>query len=222
MVRHLGDFVHFLGVKFYLLIEMLNWLDEEDPSVYLTDGGHIENLGIYQLLKRGCQFIIAIDAECDPSLAFPSLVKMERYARIDLGIRIDLPWETLKQAYYTLQNPTAPSPVLPPNHGPHCAVGLITYANGSEGILLYVKSCLTGDEPDYVRDYKERYPEFPHETTGDQFFSEEQFEAYRALGFHAVDRALRDEDAIAISSTLSTRPGVTEPLVRQWIRAMVA
>src|SRR5205807_7962349 len=54
----------------------------------------------------------------------------------------------------------------------------------SEGVLVYVKASLTGDEKDYVLDYKRRNPAFPHETTGDQFFSEEQFEAYRALGFH--------------------------------------
>jgi hypothetical protein len=54
-------------------------------------------------------------------------------------------------------------------------------------VLIYFKSSVTGDEKDYVRDYKRRNPAFPHETTGDQFFTEEQFEMYRALGFHMVD-----------------------------------
>ena len=45
----------------------------------------------------------------------------------------------------------------------------------------------TGDEKDYILDYKRRFSTFPHETTGDQFFSEEQFEMYRALGFRMVD-----------------------------------
>ena len=57
------------------------------------------------------------------------------------------------------------------------------------GVLVYFKSSVTGDEKDYILDYKRRNPSFPHETTTDQFFTEEQFEAYRALGFHMVDHA---------------------------------
>jgi hypothetical protein len=67
---------------------------------------------------------------------------------------------------------------------PHCAVGEIRYGGKDTGILLYVKASLTGDEDDYILDYKRRHSAFPHETTGDQFFGEEQLEAYRALGFH--------------------------------------
>ena len=81
-------------------------------------------------------------------------------------------------------------------HKQHFAVGRIIYEDNQEGILLYVKATVTGDEPDYVLDYERRYPNFPHEATSDQFFSEEQMEAYRALGFHAMHIAL-DETRIA-------------------------
>jgi hypothetical protein len=57
---------------------------------------------------------------------------------------------------------------------------------------------LTGDENDYVRDYARRYALFPHESTGDQMFSEEQFEVYRALGFHAANRLLNGDDAAQV------------------------
>jgi hypothetical protein len=63
--------------------------------VYLTDGGHIENLGIYELLRRRCKVIIAVDAEADPQMAFGSFNTLERYALIDMGIRIDLPWQKI-------------------------------------------------------------------------------------------------------------------------------
>ncbi len=66
---------------------------------------------------------------------------------------------------------------------------------------------MTGDEPDYVLDYERRYPSFPHETTGDQFFSEEQMEAYRALGFHAVERALTTTDDPDGDGHLLTKQG---------------
>jgi hypothetical protein len=70
--------------------------------------------------------------------------------------------------------------------GPHCSVGQIEYPDGRKGTLIYIKASLSGDENDYILDYKRRYPQFPHETTLDQLFSEEQFEVYRALGFHAA------------------------------------
>ena len=74
------------------------------------------------------------------------------------------------------------------SNGPHCAVGEISYPDGRKGVLVYIKASLTGDENDAVIDYKKRYDDFPHETTIDQMFTEEQFEAYRALGFHAANR----------------------------------
>jgi hypothetical protein len=186
------SFARFLGRlirrHFYLIMEMMNLLDEKRAYVYLTDGGHIENLGAYELLKRGCQLIIVIDSEADSTMSFSSLLKLERYARIDLGVRIALPWErialTTRRVEESLQSSASP---LMPGKGPHCAVGRIIYGTGAEGIIVYFKSSLSGDEKDYLLDYKRRHPDFPHETTGDQFFTEEQFEVYRALGFHIVD-----------------------------------
>ena len=171
--------------RFYLLIEMFNGLTENRRTIYLTDGGHIENLGIYELLRRRCELIIAVDAEADPELACGSLLRMERYARIDLGARITLPWEAIAR-----QSRLAAAAIrdggVECEFGPHCAIGRIAYEGGKVGIIAYVKSSLTGDEKDYVLDYARRYPAFPHESTSDQFFSEEQFEMYRALGFHMV------------------------------------
>ncbi len=170
-------------------------LDESKPYVFLTDGGHIENLGAYELLKRGCQLILVVDAEADAAMAFPSLLRLERYARIDLGVRIILPWEEISSAmlHVDAQLRDKPGATLPRRSGPHCAVGRVFYPNGAQGVMVYFKSSLTGDEKDYILDYKRRNPAFPHETTGDQFFSEEQFECYRALGFHMVDGFLKGD-----------------------------
>jgi len=177
---------------FFLLNEMFNLLTETRGLVYLTDGGHIENLGIYELLKRRCRLIVAIDSEADPNLACGSLLRLERYARIDQGVRIVLPWEQIAhQAAATRAALWSATPVC--ENGPHCAIGRIIYPDGEQGILAYVKSSLTGDEKDYVLDYARRNSTFPHESTGDQFFSEEQFEMYRALGFHMVDGIFKDD-----------------------------
>ena len=81
--------------------------------------------------------------------------------------------------------------------GPHCAVGRIVYPDGARGVLVYFKSSVTGDEKDYILDYKRCNPSFPHETTTDEFFTEEQFEAYRALGFHIVDHFFGEAETIS-------------------------
>jgi len=200
---------------FYFIKEMFGQLDEKSWSVYLTDGGHIENLGVYELLKRRCHLIIAVDAEADPELNFSSLVELERHARIDLGVRIELSWQDIRAE--ALKTGEAPSEAgrqgtSQPHRGPHCAIGKIHYQDGASGVLIYVKSSLTGDENDYILDYRRRYRSFPHETTSDQFFSEEQFEVYRALGFHAVQGALTARDRVSLAVAPEDRPvpGTTE------------
>lgn len=184
----------------FLWKELTGQLHENSEDIYITDGGHIENLGIYELLRRRCRVIVAVDAEADPSMRFPSFVALQRYARIDLGVRISMPWDQIRSQTMGWMGADGSQKDNPPvqSVGPHAAIGRIEYDGGKEGWLLYIKSSLTGDENDYVRDYARRYSSFPHETTGDQFFSEEQFEAYRALGFHIASRLLKGEDEMQV------------------------
>jgi hypothetical protein len=188
----------------YFLYEMLGLLNERRWYVNLSDGGHVENLGAYELLRRRCRLIIIVDAEADPEMNFAALIRLQRYALIDLGVRIELPWREIRDATRQTSDAIATSGgpgIRIEARGPHCAYGKIYYPGTKgaviEGRLLYVKSSLTGDETDYVIDYKRRHASFPHETTGDQFFSEEQFETYRSLGFHAVQGVFSGRDKIA-------------------------
>ena len=183
--------------NYYFLGEVFGRLSERRKSVYLTDGGHIENLGIYELLRRRCRVIIAVDAEADAQMAFGSFNTLERYALIDLGVRIDLPWQQIADESLATSVAIDRKSDAPKDNGPHCAIGEISYPGGRKGILVYIKASLTGDENDYVFDYKKRNDAFPHETTLDQWFSEEQFEAYRALGFHAAYRLFDRSDRFA-------------------------
>ena len=205
--------------QFYFLQELLGLMRESSGTIYLTDGGHIENLGIYELLRRRCELIIAVDAEADPEMSFRSLVALQRYARIDLGVLIDLPWAEIRDGTRAASEEIAKSGGSPPDaapHGPHCAVGKIIYPQDREGILLYVKSSITGDENDYIVDYKRRFPSYPHETTADQLFSEEQFEVYRALGFHAVNELFSGSDHVGMRPKAAQWQGpiLNNPLVK--------
>ena len=183
--------------NYYFLAEMFGMLNEKRHSVYLSDGGHIENLGIYELLRRRCKVIIAVDAECDSSMAFGSFNVLERFALVDLGVRIDLPWLPISEMTKKAGKEIDDKGDAPKKAGPHVAIGEICYPGKRRGILVYIKSSLTGDENDYIFHYKKRYSAFPHETTLDQLFSEEQFEAYRALGFHATHRFFDRRDDFA-------------------------
>lgn len=220
--------------KIYFLKEALGLLTEDSETIYLTDGGHIENLGVYELFRRRCKLIIAIDVEADPDMSFGSLVKLERYARIDFGLRIDLPWAAIRDATREASAQIGESGGVTPDqapHGPHCALGTIYYPRktgetddtNSTGVLLYIKSSLTGDENDYVVDYKRRNPSFPHETTLDQLFTEEQFEVYRDLGFHAVNSAFKLVDKVSMNPAPIVWMGAntTIPLEEQ-MRAILA
>jgi hypothetical protein len=162
----------------YLLNELFGLTNDRTHFVNLSDGGHFENLGIYELVRRRCRYIIASDAEQDEALTFSGLGNAIRKCRMDFGVEISL----------------RATRIQPPSGAPrstlHCVVGDITYPNGETGTLLYLKASVTGDEPDDVLEYKARQPEFPHHSTmGDQFFDESQFESYRKLGVHITQTA---------------------------------
>ena len=173
----------------YLLAELFGATDDSRKYVYLSDGGHFENLGIYELVKRRCRFILASDADADKNLAFGDLASAIRKCRSDMGIDIKLRTKKIIAAG------------TPPFSIWHCAVGEILYsesdssdaeqgaagAGDQNGILIYIKSSLTSDEPADVLNYKSRCPDFPHESTADQWFIESQFESYRALGSHVIE-----------------------------------
>ena len=164
----------------YLLREMLGWTNETTPFVNVSDGGHLENLGIHEVLRRKCKFIIAIDGECDPQMVFPSLMRAISFAKINFGIEIDINLDDLRLDAAGLSRA-------------HCALGTIKYNATETGLLLYIKSSMTGDEPDYAKAYKAKEPSFPHESTAKQLFAEDQFEAYRALGHHAASDLFQPE-----------------------------
>ena len=111
--------------KLYFMKELFGLLREDSDTIYLTDGGHIENLGLDELLRRRCKLIIAVDGEADPDMGFGPLVTLERYARIDFSVRIDLPWAAVRDATREASAEVLKSGGLPPNQAatwtPLCA-----------------------------------------------------------------------------------------------------
>lgn len=148
----------------YLLSELFGHTEHTSPFVYLSDGGHFENLGIYELVRRRCACIVAVDAGADPKSTFGDLGNAIRKCYADFGVIIDIHAEELEAGY--------------------SAVGRIVYPDAAEGCLIYIKPRLTGKEPADLLNYKCTHPGFPHQSTADQWFDESQFESYRKLGHH--------------------------------------
>jgi hypothetical protein len=69
-----------------------------------------------------------------------------------------------------------------------------TFGRAPDGLLIYIKPAVYGNEPRDVLEYKESNPAFPHQSTGDQFFDEPQFESYRSLGSFVMDRLCGGRD----------------------------
>jgi hypothetical protein len=160
----------------YLVNELIGGTNDTSRFVNLSDGGHFENLGIYELVRRHCKYIIVCDAEEDLPFSFPGLANAIRKCRADFGIDIRLDPDQLRPVFTTGGDQG--------RSRAHCAVGDIVYSAQTTGKLLYIKTSLTGDEPGDVLSYKLHYSAFPHQSTLNQFFDESQFESYRALGLH--------------------------------------
>lgn len=157
--------------------EMLGLTRDDDDFVYLSDGGHFENLGLYELVRRRCRFIVCVDAGADRARNFADLGNAVQKCRVDFGANIDIDVSALR-----------PGPDGRSERA--CAVGTIAYTNGKTGTILYLKPSLTGAEPPDVAHYASAHRSFPHESTADQYFDEKQFESYRRLGEHVADLAV--------------------------------
>jgi hypothetical protein len=183
-----------------LFYEAFGQTTDTSAYVYLSDGGHFENLGLYEMVRRRCRFIIVIDAGCDPDFTFEDLGNAVRKIYIDLGVRI-----TFEGLDKLRNRPSDDEIKSAGNRGiPHHALGTIHYveadgkvgkdAECEDGTVLYIKPAYHGTiEGAGVRSYAMANKDFPHETTVDQWFTESQFESYRSLGMDITNDILGHE-----------------------------
>jgi len=183
-----------------LVEEALGRTTDNRPYVYLSDGGHFENLGLYEMVRRRCRYIVVSDAGCDPDFGFEDLANAVRKIAIDLGVTV---------SFRNLEN-LKPRPKDGTDVGPgrpYHAIAEIGYqaADGAKknGIILYIKAGYHGVESAGLRGYALANPDFPHQPTADQWFTESQFESYRVLGFEITDGILQQ--------AVSTLPPTTAP-----------
>jgi hypothetical protein len=187
--KKVREFLHESGPSFSLrplLEEAFGLANDTRRWIELTDGGHFENLGLYEMVLRRCKQIVVVDAGADPKFQFEDLGNAIRKIEIDLGVPVRFPPNMNMKAGMKKKNS-------------YCAVATIEYScvdavegmtldqcEALNGHLVYIKAGLTGEEPVDIVQYALTHPAFPHESTGNQFFTESQFESYRHLGSFAV------------------------------------
>ncbi|MDF3933470.1 patatin-like phospholipase family protein [Pseudomonas citronellolis] len=160
------------------------------PYWYLSDGGHFDNSGVYALLKREVDLIVASDCGADPNYLFEDLENLVRKAKIDYDADI----EFIDPASLVRASGNDARALLfgtPESISPECGreyllLARVTYASHRRGTLLVVKPHRCDSPllelPFDLVGYADRNPDFPQQSTGDQFFDESQWEAYHQLG----------------------------------------
>jgi len=186
----------------HLFKELFGAVGDGAEYVNLSDGGHFENMGLYELVRRRCTYIVVCDAEQDPEMKFEGMGGAITKCRADFGAEIDLDLRPLQ-----IQEDTGYSKA-------HCVVGTIRYppprgagapaavataceclgdegADKYTGTIVYMKSSLVGDEPADLLAHQLKSAQFPQDSTANQWFTETLFEAYRRLGHHIAMTAIQ-------------------------------
>ncbi len=175
---------------------------------YLSDGGHFENTGVYELLRRRVSHVLCCDCGADPEYNFGDLANLVRKARIDFGAEVRFASRNQLRQAAAHQKLALPKTLLShiglpmdfsehkaDGKQPHAVLAVVRFNHPSPGgqrftLLLFLKPALSGDEPLDVWEYDAQRKDFPQESTADQFFDEAQWESYRKLGEHTAASVL--------------------------------
>ena len=177
----------------------LQKLNERSNFLMLSDGGHFENLALYELIRRRCRVILVCDGAADPDFTFGDLANALEKIRTDFGVAVDLDSDILQ-------------PLVPQDQHDGAVEGqdadsvrarfskqgyvraTIHYPDDTEGTLIYLKASFPHDLPADLYGYRLAHPAFPNEPTADQFFDEKQFEAYRELGYQLASTMMDSKE----------------------------
>jgi hypothetical protein len=186
--------------------EVLNSYRDDLRYVYVSDGGHWDNLGLVELLRRNCTEIICISAAGDGALSFGTIGEAIALAREELQVEIKLDPSPLRPPAKAPEAPAGkpgePGPAkraarelrrkgatdkVAPFALKSSAISTYTWTSPkASGKILYIETALTADMQFDVHAFAESETIFPDDATGDQVFNHRQFESFRALGYHQV------------------------------------
>lgn len=180
-----------------LICELLGDATDDGNFLYLSDGGHFENLAIYELVRRRCKLIVACDASCDEDCTMSDLHNAMEHCRTDFGVKISFKDSTPLRAIDEQGELRSKA---------HFLEGEIEYPGlKGKGTIIYIKSSLVSKDPEDVLAYAKTNCHFPHDSTANQWFDEAHFENYRALG-EAAGKAAVERIAAATARLVGYDP----------------
>ena len=170
----------------HLFKEMLGRNRVDAKYLYVTDGGHYENLGLVELLRRGCTNIYCLDASGigKGKAEYSELGEAISLARSELGVEIDFGDENLCDLKPDEVTQLAEKDVI------EATIRYHGKFEGVKGTLIYVRNTMTAAAAWDARAHQLDDPRFPHNSTVDQLYTDKKFEAYRVLGAEAAGRAV--------------------------------
>jgi hypothetical protein len=179
--------------------EVLNRYQADAQYLYVSDGGHWDNLGLVELLRRGCTRIVCINAGGDGADSFGTIGEALALAREELAVEFDLDPSALRpplvadesqRLFRRQQSRDEASPL-----------STVTFVRGTfrftrdgdrRGEIWLIEPALTPDLPFDVHVYAEGEAIFPDDSTADLVYNHRQFEAFRALGYHQASQVAAD------------------------------
>jgi hypothetical protein len=169
---------------FNVVIEALGRMTLHSSYLYVSDGGHYDNLGLVECLRRHPRNIVVLDGTGDAEDQFPVLGDVIATARMDLGVAVDLDPSPLCRG--DARYPSA-------SH----IVGWATHPTWTEPTrIVYVRCVLPAHSSWDLESFKLRNPDFPATIQRFEMFDEFDFEAFRQLGYVLVDEAIRSGDIL--------------------------
>lgn len=172
----------------YLLRELFGRNHLDSRFIYVSDGGHYENLGLVELLRRGCTTIWCVDASGESIDTFGTIADAVSIARSELSVDIDVDPRVMAP------DPAATGPAARFVRRTH-VVCPIHYHDGTEGTLVIIKAGVPEDAPADVLQAHASWKSFPCDPTSNQLYTARRFDAYRALGYFSTCRAIADPRA---------------------------
>ena len=191
---------------FALFREMLSMTGANAPAIYLSDGGHFDDLGLYEMIRRRCMLIVVVDAGRDGDFLFTDLGISVRLVRIDFNVEI----------VFTMPMPMGVEEKWSKDSRPY-ALADVCYPKrdgspAATGQLLYIRPCRLPEMPIDVRAYAGQDEAFPADSTLNQFFTESQFESYRRLAHFIGEQAANDPNLAGFLQKLRAVPdGIARP-----------
>jgi hypothetical protein len=156
-----------------LIGEALGRHTSSAAEVYVTDGGHYENLGLTELIRRHCDELWVVDSAIDRPGDWSGLEQAMTAAQIESGCTFELDFSSWR-------------PDVDGRPVSTVINGIVRYRDGREAEIHVFKIGLTAEHPAQLHEYTARDRVFPYHSLLYQVFPADRFEKYREMAFATV------------------------------------